>query len=64
MPFRLTAANVMVQGASFAGPVQITARVDRDGEAMTRSPGDIEGVLKSQIPAHGLKIVLDTPVKP
>jgi cytochrome c-type biogenesis protein CcmH len=64
MPFKLTAADVMMQGSAFAGTVQITARVDRDGEAMSRNPGDIEGVLKAEIPARGLKIVLDTPVKP
>jgi cytochrome c-type biogenesis protein CcmH len=64
MTFRLTAENAMVPGAVFAGSVQITARVDRDGEAMTRTAGDIEGVVKAEIPARGLKIVLDTPVSP
>jgi hypothetical protein len=37
-------------------------RVDRDGEAMSRKPGDIEGSVRAKIPARGLKIVLDTPV--
>lgn len=64
MPFKLTAADAMMQGTAFAGTVQITARVDRDGEAMSRQPGDIEGTTKAEIPARGLKIVLDTPVKP
>ena len=60
----MTPGNVMMAGTTFAGAVQITARVDRDGEAMTRAAGDIEGVLRAEIPAGGLKIVLDTPVKP
>jgi cytochrome c-type biogenesis protein CcmH len=64
MTFTLSAADVMMQGSPFAGAVQITARVDKDGDAMTRNPGDVEGVIKAEIPARGLKIVLDTPVKP
>jgi hypothetical protein len=27
----------------FAGDIQISARVDADGNAMTRSPGDLQG---------------------
>lgn len=64
MPFRLSSENVMMPGTPFVGAVVITARIDRDGEAKTRAPGDIEGVLKARIPARDLKIVLDTPVQP
>jgi cytochrome c-type biogenesis protein CcmH len=64
MAFRLTSANVMVAGTPFAGAMVVTARIDRDGEAMTRTAGDIEGTQKVQIPASGVKITLDTPVKP
>jgi hypothetical protein len=63
MPFKLTGANTMMQGTKFEGDVLLTVRVDRDGEAMSRKPGDIEGSVRAKIPARGLKIVLDTPVR-
>ena len=63
MSFRITGANVMTEG-KLEGTMMIIARVDRDGEAMTRQPGDIEGSLKVTVPAKDLKIVLDTPVAP
>jgi len=47
-----------------AGAVQITARIDKDGEAMTRNEGDIEGTAKATAPAKGVQILLDTPVHP
>ena len=62
--FRLTGANVMSQAAEFKGDVAIIARVDRDKDAITRAPGDIEGTLRVTIPAKGLRLVLDTPVAP
>ena len=62
MAFKLTGANTMMQGTKFEGSVLVTVRVDRDGEAMSRKPGDIEGSVRAKIPARGLKIVLDTPV--
>jgi hypothetical protein len=64
MTFRLTGANVMSAGAEFKGDVAIIARVDRDKDAITRAPGDIEGTLRVTIPAKGLRLVLDTPVQP
>ena len=38
----------MVQSMPFAGEILISARVDADGDAMTRSPGDLRGA--SEIP--------------
>ena len=64
MPFQLSAANAMVAGSPFAGPMQITARVDKDGEAMTREEGDVEGTVKVTVPQKDVQITLDTPVKP
>jgi hypothetical protein len=54
----------MSAGAEFKGDVAIIARVDRDKDAITRAPGDIEGTLRVTIPAKGLRLVLDTPVQP
>jgi cytochrome c-type biogenesis protein CcmH len=61
--FQLTAAHMMSAG-TFAGPVAITARLDRDGEALSRTPGDLEGTARAVIPAQGVKILLDTKVGP
>jgi cytochrome c-type biogenesis protein CcmH len=62
LPFTLSGANVMMAGTEFKGEVALSARLDRDQEATTRSPGDIEGTLRASIPAKGLKVVLDTEV--
>jgi hypothetical protein len=62
--FKMDASNVMAAGAAFAGEVQLTARVDRDGESITRVAGDIEGVTRVKIPSDTVKIVLDTKVQP
>lgn len=64
LPFKLSADNVMVAGTPFAGPMQLTARIDKDGEAMTREAGDIEGTVMVTVPQKGITITLDTPVKP
>ncbi len=63
LSFTLTGADVMISGAEFAGEVLITARIDRDGEARTRNPGDVEGTLRAKIPSDGLALVLDTVVE-
>ncbi len=41
--FELGPADVMVAGRPFAGPIQLSARVDRDGNPMTREPGELSG---------------------
>lgn len=61
--FHLSGANSMVAGTRFDGDVEIYARVDRDGEASSVEPGDIEGRVRATIPAEGLALVLDNVVK-
>jgi len=60
LEFRLDERNMMVKGTQFAGDVIITARVDRDGEARTKEPGDVEGRARATIPADKIDLVLDT----
>ncbi len=60
MEFELTEEHMMVAGTSFEGDVVVEARVDSDGEAMTRIPGDVEGTVRAEIPADGLGLELDT----
>jgi cytochrome c-type biogenesis protein CcmH len=62
LPFSLSGDKAMMPGTPLSGTIQITARLDRDGDAMTRTPGDIEGILQVTVPAKDLEIVLDKPV--
>jgi hypothetical protein len=61
--FALSNQNAMSAGTKLSGPVAITVRIDRDQDAMTRAPGDLEGILKTQPPAKDLKVVIDTEIQ-
>ncbi|HEB88515.1 MAG TPA: hypothetical protein ENI85_03000 [Deltaproteobacteria bacterium] len=39
--FRIGPENVMIPSMRFAGPISLSARLDADGNAMTRGGGDI-----------------------
>lgn len=41
MPFAIGPEDVMIQGRPFQGPLQLSARVDLDANATTRTPGDL-----------------------
>ena len=43
MKFALSGRDAMIPGTPFEGEVSITARVDKDGDAMTRKKGDVFG---------------------
>jgi hypothetical protein len=53
----------MAAGTRFDGDVVITARVDGDGEARTKEPGDVEGRVQARVPAKDLDLVLDTALR-
>ncbi len=61
MPFRLTGKNVMMAGRSLAGKVRVLARVDKDGEALSKNPGDVVGEVKGlvEVPAKNVILQLD-----
>lgn len=40
--FEIGPEHVMIPGTPFSGPIQLTARLDADGDAMTRSESDLE----------------------
>jgi hypothetical protein len=63
MAFELSERDAMAAGTRFEGDVIISARVDGDGEARTKEPGDVEGRLQARIPAKGLDLVLDTALR-
>jgi hypothetical protein len=63
LSFQLSNQNQMVQGTKLEGNVAIVVRLDRDVDAITRQPGDLEGVLKTTPPQQTLKLVIDTEIK-
>jgi cytochrome c-type biogenesis protein CcmH len=58
--FTLSARDMMVPTGAFDGDVSLAARVDKDGDPMTRRKGDIFGGLpKVTVGARGVKVSLD-----
>jgi len=59
--FELGPEDRMIKSMPFVGPMELSARLDRDGNATSRTPGDIQGQLAE--PASpgetGLVLVLD-----
>jgi hypothetical protein len=51
LTYVITPLDVMMQGTVLAGPVRIEARIDQDGDAISKQPGDIVGAL-----AKGAKV--------
>jgi len=61
MKYSLGPENVMMQGMPWQGELQIIVRVDKDGNATTKSPGDIMGMSKAlvKVGTKGADIVMD-----
>ena len=61
--FEIGQANVMIPGMRFEGPISVTARLDADGNAMTRAPGDVQGSAPGMVePGSQVEILLDQPL--
>lgn len=60
LPFELDSRDAMLVGTQLAGKVVVTARVDKDGDAMTKNPGDVTGQSKPvEPPQKGVVVSLD-----
>ena len=61
MAFAIGPQHMMIPGMSFAGALRLTARLDGDGDPMTRQPGDLTGAAPDAIApgARGVQIVFD-----
>ena len=61
LPFALGPENRMIQTLPFAGEMRLTARLDSDGDAGSRTPGDLQGAAAGAFApgATGVEIVLD-----
>lgn len=59
--FELGPEDRMIQTMPFAGPLQLSARLDADGNATTRTPGDLQGSSDDAVEpgASGVELVLD-----
>lgn len=58
--FSIGASDVMMPGRRFEGEIVLSARLDRDGNPMTRDPSDLSGALQGPVQpgATGVEIVL------
>ena len=58
--FRISGADAMMAGTAFAGPLDITARLSKSGDAVA-AKGDVEGVVRGvNVGASDLVLTLDT----
>jgi hypothetical protein len=61
LEFSLGPEHRMIQTLPFRGPLQLTARLDADGNAGTRTPGDLQGSYPEPVDpgAKSLQLTLD-----
>ena len=62
MNYQLTKQDVIFPERRFEGPLQIRVRLDKDGNAKTVQPGDLEGVFKKNpitVGSKNVDIVID-----
>lgn len=61
LDFEIGPQHAMIQGMPFVGDIQLTARLDGDGDAMTRLAGDLSGSAEAPVEpgTRGVRIVLD-----
>ncbi len=59
--FEIGPADRMIAAVPFTGPLQLTFRVDADGNASSREPGDLQGAAAGPVDvgAEGVEILID-----
>lgn len=60
MQFELDNRDAMIEGTKMTGKITLSARVDKDGDAMTKNPGDVTGQKTVELPANKVVLTLDT----
>ncbi len=62
LPFEIGPGDRMIQSIPFEGPLLLSARVDGDGNATSREPGDLQGAAPDPVDAGatGVTIRIDT----
>ena len=58
--FELGPGDVMIPGRPFAGPISLSARLDADGDPLTRGESDLSAALTEPVQpgARGLELIL------
>jgi cytochrome c-type biogenesis protein CcmH len=61
LAFEIGPDDRMIKAMPFTGSLMLTARLDRDGNATTRTPGDLQGTAEGRVEpgAEGVEVVLD-----
>jgi cytochrome c-type biogenesis protein CcmH len=62
LDFTLSQENVMMQGMPFTGKINLTVRLDKDGNPVTRTPGDLTGDYKKnpvEVGTKNVDVVID-----
>ena len=61
LSYVISAENVMMQGTPFTGKINLSARLDTDGNPTTRTPGDLMGNYQNPVDvgATNIDIVID-----
>ncbi len=61
LSFEIGPDDRMMEGVPFVGPFQLSARVDADGNAASRNPGDLQGETRERVApgARGVELVID-----
>jgi len=62
LTYSLSQENVMMQGTPFTGKINLTVRLDKDGNPVTRTPGDMTGDYKKNpvdVGAKKVDVVID-----
>ncbi len=61
LPFTLSGSHTMQPGSGLFGKVKLEARVDKDGDAMTKNPGDVVGQVPDlvAVPSSNVTLTLD-----
>jgi hypothetical protein len=60
LPFSVDSRDAMLAGTTLSGKVVVTVRVDKDGDAITKNPGDVVGQSKPlEPPSKNVVVQLD-----
>ncbi len=62
LPFELSEANAMIGGTQLDGKVVLTAHYDHDGDALTKTSGDLIGQATVTVPDDHVELALTTVV--
>jgi len=59
--FEIGPGDRLMEGVPFTGPFTLTARIDADGNAATKNPGDLQGQSRERVTpgASGIEVVID-----